>query len=47
MKWAGNVAHMAEVKYAYKIWDARPEGRKTLGTNKRNCEDNTKYILEK
>jgi hypothetical protein len=31
MKWTGNVAHMAEIRNAFKIWAAKPEEKRSLG----------------
>jgi hypothetical protein len=31
MRWAGHVAHMGEVKNAYKILSRKPEGKRLLG----------------
>jgi hypothetical protein len=45
MRWAGNVAHMGEVRGAYNILVGRPEGRRLLGRPRRRWEDNIKMDL--
>jgi hypothetical protein len=46
MRWAGNVAHMGEVKGAYNILVGRPEGRRPLGRPRHRWEDNIKMDLK-
>jgi len=31
MRWVGNVAHMGEMRNAYKIMVGKPEGKRPLG----------------
>jgi hypothetical protein len=45
MRWAGHVARMGEVRGAYNILVARPEGRRPLGRPRRRSEDNIKMDL--
>jgi hypothetical protein len=45
MRWAGQVAHMGEVRGAYNILVGRPEGRRLLGRPRRRWEDNIKMDL--
>jgi hypothetical protein len=47
MRWAGTVARMGEVRGAYKILVARPEGRRPLGRPRRRWEYNIKMDLRK
>jgi hypothetical protein len=45
MRWARHVARMGEVRGAYNILVARPEGRRPLGRPRRRWEDNIKMDL--
>jgi hypothetical protein len=45
MRWAGHVVHMWEVRGAYNILVARPEGRRPLGRSRCRWEDNIKMDL--
>jgi hypothetical protein len=45
MRWAGNVAHMGEVRGAYNILVGNPEGRRPLGRRRHRWEDNIKLDL--
>jgi hypothetical protein len=45
MRWAGHVARMGEVRGAYNILVARPEGRRPLGRPRRRWEESIKMDL--
>jgi hypothetical protein len=45
MRWAGHVARMGEMRGAYNILVARPEGRRPLGRPRRRWEYNIKMDL--
>jgi hypothetical protein len=47
MRWKGHVACMGEVRGAYSILVARPEGRRPLGRSRRRLVDNIKMDLRK
>jgi hypothetical protein len=47
MVWAGNVAHMGEMRNAYNILVRKPEGRRPLGRPRRRWEGNIKLLLGK
>jgi hypothetical protein len=40
MKWAGHVAHMGEMRNAYKILVRKPEGKRPLRRPRDRWEDN-------
>jgi hypothetical protein len=40
MRWAGNVAHMGEMRNAYNISVGKPEGKRPLGRPKSRSENN-------
>jgi hypothetical protein len=40
MRWVGHVAHMGEMKNAYKIVVGKPNGKRPLGRPRRKWEDN-------
>jgi hypothetical protein len=45
LRWAGNVASMAERRGAYRALVGKPEGRRPLGRPRRRWEDNIKMDL--
>jgi hypothetical protein len=45
MRWAGHVAHIAEVRGAYNILVGRPEGKRLLERPRRRWENNIKTDL--
>jgi hypothetical protein len=45
MRWAGHVARMGELRFAYSILVGRHEGRRPLGRPRRRWEDNIKMNL--
>jgi hypothetical protein len=45
MRWAGNVARMGEKIKAYKIFVAKPEGKRLLGKYMHKWEDNIRMTL--
>jgi hypothetical protein len=45
MRWAGHVAHMGEMRNAYKILVVKPEGNRLLGRPRCRCEENIKMDL--
>jgi hypothetical protein len=45
MRWVGHVVRRGEVRGAYNILVARPEGRRPLGRPRRRWEDNIKVDL--
>jgi hypothetical protein len=47
MRWAGHVAHMGEVRGAYKILVGRPEGRRPLGRLGEDGRITLRWILGK
>jgi hypothetical protein len=40
MRWAGYVAHMEEVRNAFKVLVGKPEGNRPLGRPRRRWKDN-------
>jgi len=40
MRWVGHVAHMGEMRGAYRVLVGKPEGKRPLGRPKRRCGDN-------
>jgi hypothetical protein len=47
MRWAWHVAHMVEMRNAYKILVRKPEGKRLLGRPSHTWEDNiTTYLRE-
>jgi hypothetical protein len=47
MRWAGNVACMAEQWNAYRVLVGKIEGKRPLERPRRRWEDNNKWILER
>jgi hypothetical protein len=45
MRWAGNIACMAEKRIAYRILVGKPEGKRALGRPRRTWDDNIKVNL--
>jgi hypothetical protein len=45
LRWAGHVAHMGEMRGAYRALVGKPEGRRPLGRPRRRWEDNIKMDL--
>jgi hypothetical protein len=45
MRWAGHVVRIREMRNAYKILAAKPEGKRELGRPMRKWEDNIKTNL--
>jgi hypothetical protein len=45
MRWAGHVARMGEKRNAYRILVGKPEGKRSLGRQRRRWVDNTKMDL--
>jgi hypothetical protein len=46
MKWLGHVAHMGEMRNAYKILFGKLEGKRTLGRGRHRWEDNVKIDVK-
>ena len=46
MRWAGHVAHMWEVRGAYRVLVGKPEGKRPLGRPRHRWEDNIKMDLQ-
>ena len=46
MRWAGNVARMAEGRGVHRVLVGRPEGTRPLGRPRRRWEDNIKMGLQ-
>jgi hypothetical protein len=46
MGWAGHVARVKEMRYAYKFFIGNPEGNRPLGRPRRRWEDNIKMDLK-
>jgi hypothetical protein len=46
MRWAGKVAHMGEVKSAYKILAGKPKRNRLIGRPRRRWEYNIKMDLK-
>jgi len=44
-RWTGYVAHMGEMKNAYKILDGKPEGKRPIGRRSSRWEDNIRTDL--
>jgi hypothetical protein len=47
MRWSGHVAHIGEMRNAYKFIIRRPEGRRPLGRLRYRWEDNIRMDLTK
>jgi hypothetical protein len=47
MRWVGHVAHMEDIKNAYRVLVRKPEWKRPLGRPRHRWEDNTKMIIEK
>jgi hypothetical protein len=45
MNWVGHVAHMGEIRNAYKSLVGRPEGKRPLGRPRRRWKDNNRISL--
>jgi hypothetical protein len=45
MRWAGHVARMGEKRNAYRILMGKPEGKRSLGRQRRRWVDNIKMDL--
>jgi hypothetical protein len=45
VRWVGHVARMGEGRDVYRIFIARPEGKRPLGRPRRRWEDNIKLNL--
>jgi hypothetical protein len=45
MRWAGHVARMGEKWNVYRLLVGKPEGRRPLGSSRRNWLDNIKMDL--
>jgi hypothetical protein len=45
MRWAGHVTRMGEKRNAYKILIGKPEGKRSLGRQRRRWVDNIKMDL--
>jgi hypothetical protein len=46
VRWAGHVAHIGEMRNAYKILVETPEGKRPLGRPRRSLEDNIKVGIK-
>jgi hypothetical protein len=46
MKWAGHVAHMGEMRNAYRILVGKPEGKRLLGGGRHRWEYDIRMDLE-
>ena len=46
MRWAGNVARMAERTDLYRVLMGKPEGKRPLGRPRRKWEDNIKMHFQ-
>jgi hypothetical protein len=46
IRWAGHVARMGDRRGAYRVFIARPEGKKPLGRPRRRWENNIKKDLK-
>jgi hypothetical protein len=47
LRWLGHVAHMLEMRSAYKILVRKPEGKRPLGGSRHTWEDNIRIDLRK
>jgi len=47
MRWVGRVAHIEERRGAYEVLVGKPEGKRPLGTHRRECENNIKMDLRR
>jgi hypothetical protein len=47
MGWMGHIAHVGEMRNAYNILVAKPEGKRLLGRPRFKWEDNIKCIFQK
>jgi hypothetical protein len=45
VRWAGHVARMGEMKYAYRILVGKPEGKRPLGSPRHRWVDNVKIVV--
>ena len=46
MRWAGHVARMGEERGVYRVFVAKPEGRRPLGRPRRRWVDNIRMDLQ-
>jgi hypothetical protein len=46
LKWVGHVARMGEGRVVYMVLVGKPEGKRTLGKQRRRWEDNIKMDLQ-
>jgi hypothetical protein len=46
MRWAEHVAHLGEIRNAYKIFVRKPEGKRPRGRPRRRWEDNIRMDLK-
>jgi hypothetical protein len=46
MRWVGHIAHMGEMRNAYKIMVGKPKGKKPFGRRRHKWENNVRWILE-
>jgi hypothetical protein len=47
IRWVGNVTRIAEIRNAYKVLVAKPEGKRLLGTHLRRREENISMDFRK
>ena len=47
LRWAENVARLAESRSAFKMLSGKPTGKISLGRSRRRWEDNIRMDLEK
>jgi hypothetical protein len=47
IRWAGHIAHMGEIRNAYKILVGKPEGKRPLRRPRHRWEDRIKMDLRK
>jgi hypothetical protein len=45
MRWAGHVARMGEERKVYKVLVGKPEGKRSLGRQRRRCEDGVRMDI--
>jgi hypothetical protein len=46
MRWAGHVAHMGEMRNAFKVLLRKPKGKRAVGKHNRRWDDNIKINLK-
>jgi hypothetical protein len=46
MRWAGNITAIGEMRGVYRVLAGKPEGKRTLGRNRRRRENNINIHMD-